>query len=242
MFNIQEKTRILSALQEGVIDLQGQFVLGSNYTFLAQLTYESAAFPVVYKPLRGERPLWDFPVKTLGKREAAAYLVSEALGWELVPPVVFRKKGPFGSGSCQLFVEHDPEYHYFRFSADERQRLRSTALFDLVINNADRKGGHILVGKDGHFWLIDHGICFHTEPKLRSVVWDFIGEPIPPTLLSDLDLFTVTLESKGPLYLSLRKLLRVSEINAMLDRTRRLLQNGAFPAPATRFAVPYPPI
>ena len=163
MLNILTKDQILTALQTGEIDLQGQFVLGSNYTFLARLTFESSSFPVVYKPLRGERPLWDFPIKTLGKREAAAFVVSEALGWDLVPPVVFRQKGPFGAGSCQLFVEHDPEYHYFRFSEDDHQRLRPAALFDLVINNADRKGGHILVGTDGHLWLIDHGICFHIE-------------------------------------------------------------------------------
>jgi uncharacterized repeat protein (TIGR03843 family) len=169
-------------------------------------------------------------------------MVSEALGWDLVPPVVFRKKGPFGSGSCQLFVEHDPEYHYFRFSGADRQRLRPTALFDLVINNADRKGGHILVGKDGHLWLIDHGICFHREPKLRSVVWDFIGESIPSALAADLELFAAALQDKGEVYLSLRNLLRVGEITAMLKRTRLLLKNGVFPPPATRYAMPYPPI
>jgi hypothetical protein len=192
--------------------------------------------------LRGERPLWDFPINTLGKREAAAYVVSEALGWDLVPPVVFRKKGPFGPGSCQLYVEHNPEYHYFRFSEEDRQRLRPTALFDLVINNADRKGGHILLGNDKRLWLIDHGICFHQEPKLRTVVWDFINEPIPTPLAADLEQFAVALETKSEAYFTLRKLLRVSEIIAMLNRTRRLLTACVFPAPATRFAVPYPPI
>jgi uncharacterized repeat protein (TIGR03843 family) len=242
MLNIPEKDQILTALQDGVIDLQGQFMLGSNYTFLAQLTHESQTFPVVYKPLRGERPLWDFPIKTLGKREAAAFMVSEALGWDLVPPVVFRKKGPFGAGSCQLFVEHDPEYHYFRFSEADHQRLRPTALFDLVINNADRKGGHILVGTDSHLWLIDHGICFHREHKLRTVVWDFINEPIPANLLLDLQRFAAGLHQKDETCLALRTLLKVGEINAMLSRVDFLLEHRFFPAPITRYAVPYPPI
>ena len=239
---LQDKNWILTALQTGEIDLQGQFMLGSNYTFLAQLSCDSTTFPVVYKPLRGERPLWDFPIKTLGKREAAAYVISEALGWDLVPPVVFRKKGPFGAGSCQLFVEHDPEYHYFRFSDSDHQRLRPTALFDLVINNADRKGGHILVDKNGHLWLIDHGICFHSEHKLRTVVWDFIDQPIPAALQADLEHLAARLQNKDDLYLSLRQLLRAGEINAMLNRILQLLEGGTFPAPITRYAIPYPPI
>ena len=242
MLNSPSKNQIITALQDGKIDLQGQFMLGSNYTFLAQLTYETSLFSVVYKPLKGERPLWDFPVKTLGKREAAAFVVSDALGWDLVPPVVYRKKGPFGSGSCQLFVEHDPEYHYFRFSEADHQRLRPTALFDLVINNADRKGGHILIGTDGHIWLIDHGICFHGDYKLRTVVWDFINEPVPADLLADLERFASGLRQKNETYLVLKKLIKVGEINAMLKRVDSLLEKKLYPAPITRYAVPYPPI
>jgi uncharacterized repeat protein (TIGR03843 family) len=242
MTSLVEKATILSALQAGAIDLQGQFMFGSNYTFFAQLVHESSTFPVVYKPLKGERPLWDFPANTLGKREVAAFVVSEALGWELVPPVVFRKKGPLGPGSLQLFIEHDPDYHYFHFSEEDHQRLRPAALFDLVINNADRKGGHILAGSDGHLWLIDHGICFHAENKLRTVVWDFRGESIPASLAADLEGFLKTLALKTELYKQLRSLLRVVEISAMIQRTELLLAEGIFPGPTSRFNFPYPPV
>jgi len=140
----------------------------------------------VYKPQKGEMPLWDFPEESLAARESAAYLVSEALGWELVPPTIMRPDGPFGPGSYQYFIPHDPEQHYFTFDEAIHKRLRPTALFDLIINNADRKGGHILLGEDGHIWLIDHGLCFHAQPKLRTVIWDFSGQPIESPLLDSL--------------------------------------------------------
>ncbi len=143
----------------------------------------------MYKPTRGERPLWDFPPASLAGREVAAYLVSEALGWRLVPPTIYRKKGPLGPGSLQAFVEHDPEYHYFTFNESDRQRLRPVALFDLLINNADRKGSHVLLDEQDHMWLIDHGVCFHVEDKIRTVIWDFAGEPFPDALCSDLTAF-----------------------------------------------------
>ncbi|MCE1253401.1 MAG: SCO1664 family protein [Anaerolineae bacterium] len=242
MINQLEKTAVLLALQSGEVDLQGQFLLGSNYTFLAGLVYEENTLPVVYKPTRGERPLWDFPLKSLSKREVAAFVVSEALGWDLVPPSVFRKKGPLGPGSLQLFVEHDPEYHYFRFSENERQRLRPAALFDLVINNADRKGGHVLMAPDGHLWLIDHGICFHVEDKLRTVIWDFSEEAIPETLLAEITRLMENLQNKTEPYEQLRRLLRVGEINAMIKRIQRILSVAVYPAPTSRFAFPYPPV
>ena len=180
---------ILTALQSGKILVKGEFLWGSNYTFLAQIEHAGENLAGVYKPTRGERPLWDFPVATLARREVAAYLVSEALGWRLVPPTVYRRDGPAGPGSLQLYVEHDPEYHYFNFSQEDIQRLRPVALFDLLINNADRKGSHILVDQDRHLWLIDHGICFHEEDKLRTVIWDFAGEPFPDELCSTLSDF-----------------------------------------------------
>ncbi len=242
MINLLDKTSVLSALQTGEIDLQGQFLLGSNYTFLAGLHHEDTTLPVVYKPTKGERPLWDFPPKTLSKREVAAFVVSEALGWDLVPPSVFRKKGPLGAGSLQLFIEHDPEYHYFRFSDADHQRLRSAALFDLVVNNADRKGGHILVDPQEHLWLIDHGICFHSEDKLRTVIWDFSGESIPDALLTDISRLMENLQNKAESYLQLRALLRVGEISALVKRIRRIMDVGVFPSPTSRFAFPYPPV
>ena len=242
MSTILDKTTLINILNLGKINLQGQFLFGSNFTFFAELVYETDTIPVVYKPRRGERPLWDFPVNTLGKREVAAYLISEFLGWDLVPPVVYRKRGPLGPGSLQLFIDHDPEYHFFKFSKTDRERLRPAALFDLVVNNADRKGGHILIGRDGHIWLIDHGICFNNENKLRTVIWDFIGQSIQPDWLFALDQMVNDLQTKGGLFISLRAYLRVSEINAIVRRTLKLLETGVFPSPSTRYPIPYPPV
>jgi len=236
------REQILQALREGKIDLQGQFLNSSNGTFLGVLTGAADALPVVYKPVRGERPLWDFPAGTLARREAAAFVVSEALGWELVPPTVFRRKGPFGPGSVQLFVEHDQEYHYFNFRPEDRERLRPVALFDVLVNNADRKGGHILCGQDGHLWLIDHGICFHVEDKLRTVVWDFVGQAIPQPLLADVQRLADGLTQPDGWLAGLNTLLRQSEIAALGQRARRLLESGVFPAPGAARAFPWPPV
>jgi hypothetical protein len=238
-----DKATILNALQKGDLQLQGQFLSGSNYTFMAEVRLEGLTLTAVYKPLRGEQPLWDFPAGTLAKREVAAFELSELLKWELVPPTIFRKKGPLGSGSLQQFVQSDPDYHYFKFTEEDRQRLRPVALFDLLINNADRKGGHILKGADGHLWLIDHGICFHIEDKLRTVVWDFAGEPIPPDLLSDLcRLISLEEQSQG-VTLCLSGWLRTSEISSLLARASRLSDQGIFPTPlGSRRSYPWPPV
>jgi uncharacterized repeat protein (TIGR03843 family) len=226
---------ILNALQNGILNVQGEFIWGSNYTFLANVIYEGQSIPAVYKPSRGERPLWDFPAHTLARREAAAYLVSQALGWDLVPPTVYRKKGPLGPGSLQLFVDHDPNYHYFVFSDEDRQRLRPVALFDLLINNADRKGSHILKSRDGHLWLIDHGVCFHAEVKLRTVIWDFVGEPIPPDLCSDVTAFVGKLRSGSENEFDLASLLgnylNMVEISALAERGEQLVVKGIYPSP-----------
>ena len=239
-----DKAHVITALQEGEILLQGQFLNSSNYTFLCDLVYAGETLRVVYKPLRGEQPLWDFPVRTLTRREAAAYVVSEALGWNLVPPTVYRRrKAPLGAGSVQLFMEHAPEYHYFRFSETDKQRLRPVVLFDLLINNADRKGGHVLKDQTGHLWVIDHGVCFNVEPKLRTVIWDFTGEEIPETLLEDAARLAEDLETGGGTHLALRPLLRVSEIRAVVRRARALIAAGEFPAPDPgRRSYPWPPV
>lgn len=239
---LPEKQRIRTALQKGKIRLQGQFLMGSNYTFLGELVHEDQVLKVVYKPTRGERPLWDFPDGTLAKREAAAYEISEALGWELVPPTVLRRSGPFGRGSAQLYIEHDPEYHYFKFSADDRQRLQPAAVFDILINNADRKGSHVLRAKDGHLWLIDHGVCFHVEPKLRTVIWDFAGQVIPAELVDGARRLLESLDAPDGLQSVLRSLLRASEINALRRRAQDLMDHPIFPSPAGRQAFPWPPV
>ncbi len=241
----EQKETVLKVLREGTLSLRGEFMWGSNYTFLVQVAHPERELQAVYKPTRGVRPLWDFASPSLARREVAAYLVSEMLGWELVPPTVYRKNGPLGAGSLQLYIEHDPEYHYFNFSEADRQRLRATALFDLLINNADRKGSHILLDPDRHIWLIDHGISFHAEPKLRTVVWDFAGEPIPSDLCHDLSRLVEQLKSgsDAEALASLAAYLSSTEINALLQRAERLISAGRYPNPdPDRRPYPWPPV
>ena len=238
-----EKPEVVKALQKGTIELQGQFLSGSNYTFLGQVSYGEECFQIVYKPVRGEQPLWDFPHGSLARREVAAYLISEALGGELVPPTIFRKDGPLGAGSVQQYIDHDPDDHYFNFDDKDRQRLRPVVVFDLILNNADRKGGHILRGSDDHLWLIDHGLCFHSEEKLRTVVWDFSGEAIPASLIEDLQRLIEALQEGSKLHSALQSCLRPGEINAVAARARRLIEMNKFPAPpASRRSYPWPPV
>jgi hypothetical protein len=238
-----EKTFILKALQKGELDLQGQFLNGSNYTFLVKLIFENMEMVTVYKPVEGEQPLWDFPAGSLAKREAAAFQISELLGWELVPPTIFRHKAPLGPGSLQYYIDHNPEDHYFNFSDKDKQRLRPVVVFDLIINNADRKGSHILRDTQDHLWLIDHGICFNSEDKLRTVVWDFCGEPVPEDLLNDLDSLIAMLETRLPETGTLRKLLSPAELVAIIKRAHRLIEKRVFPYPSkTSRPYPWPPI
>jgi uncharacterized repeat protein (TIGR03843 family) len=235
---------ILTTLQKGEITIKGEFLWGSNYTFLSEVVHAGVTLQAVYKPTRGERPLWDFPAATLARREVAAYTLSEALGWKIVPPTVFTRKGPVGPGSLQLFIEHDPEYHYFNFSDEDRQRLRPVVLFDILINNADRKGSHILLDPDKHIWLIDHGICFHVEDKLRTVVWDFAGEPLPADLCEQIRNMQEILGNKeNSLEKDLHKYLSSEEIAAIKERADRLVGSGTFPNPHTsRRFQPWPPL
>lgn len=227
-------------MQTGELTLEGQFTWGSNYTFLVRV---GAELEGVYKPVKGEQPLWDFPPETLAGREVAAYLLSEALGWKLVPPTVLRADGPFGPGSLQLRVPHDPELHYFTFEDSVRQQLRPAAVFDLLANNADRKGGHILLGEGGHLWLIDHGICFHEEPKLRTVIWDFAGEPIPAELLEPVRQLQPTLAVGGPLAEALAAYLSPAEVEALRQRAAALLAAPSFPhPPEDERYMPWPPV
>lgn len=230
-----------SLLEHGEISLTGQFVWGSNYTFLVEVNGDGGPLAAVYKPARGERPLWDFPSGTLASREVAAYLVSLALGWDLVPLTVLRPDGPAGPGSLQVFVDADPEHHYFTFSDEEKQRLRPVAAFDLLINNADRKGGHVLLSPGGHLWLIDHGVCFHEEEKLRTVIWDFAGEPIPREILKDVERLQTGLAPGGELEGKLQSLLAPGEIRALERRAAALLASRQFPAPSDdRRPYPWP--
>ncbi len=226
-----------TALQVGELELKGQFMLGSNYTFLISVHHEGREFPAVYKPSKGEQPLWDFPDSTLAIRELAAYIVSETLGFHFVPLTALRQNGPHGPGSLQQFIDYDPEYHYFTFTTADKERLRSVVLFDLLVNNADRKGSHVLIEKGTHkLWAIDHGICFHAENKLRTVLWDFAGQPIPDDLLA-------LLSRLNELPARLDGYLSSIELKALKDRARALLKTRLFPnPPKNRRATPWPPI
>ena len=222
-----------TVLQHGDLELKGQFTLGSNYTFLAEVTYQDKTYPAVYKPTRGEQPLWDFEESTLALREVAAYIVSESLGFHIVPFTTLREDGPYGAGSLQQYIEYDPEYHYFNFSSEDRALLKPVVLFDLLVNNADRKGGHVFFESDTHkLFAIDHGICFHEDDKLRTVLWDFDGQQIPDDLKSRLSLNASLLTDLEP-YLS------PSEISALCTRAEMIIKEELFPASRVT-AVPCP--
>jgi uncharacterized repeat protein (TIGR03843 family) len=229
--------QLRTAIQCGDYELKGQFTFGSNYTFLVTVRHEGEEYPAVYKPLRGEQPLWDFPENTLAGREVAAYLVSEALGFHIVPFTILRDDGPYGPGSLQQYIDYDPEYHYFSFSEEDKQLLKPVVLFDLLCNNADRKGSHVFFENATHkLYAIDHGICFHEDDKLRTVLWDFSGQKIPQDLLACLSLRRNLLTAIEP-YLS------PPEISALLARSEAIRKKGVFPRqPRDRRAMPWPPL
>jgi hypothetical protein len=235
--NPTDFTKLKNALTNGDFEIKGQFMLGSNYTFLVDVHHKGETYPAVYKPSRGEQPLWDFPSHTLAQREVAAYIVSECLGFHLVPFTALRKTGPHGAGSLQQYIEYDPEYHYFNFTDEDKELLKPVVLFDLLCNNADRKGGHVFFEEGTHkLFAIDHGICFHEDNKLRTVLWDFGGQKIPNDLLSRLSL--------GPSLLAdLEGYLSSHEISALLARAESIVKKGVFPRqPRDRYSVPWPPL
>ena len=225
----------IELLARGAVTIRGRMPWASNATFLAEIALDGETTLGVYKPERGERPLWDFP-PGLYKREVAAYHLSEALGWGLVPPTVCRD-GPYGEGSVQLFVPADFEQHYFtlREHAEHRDRLERICVFDLLANNADRKGGHCLAGDDGAIYAIDNGLTFHEEMKLRTVIWDFGGEPIPRALLDDVKRTLI-----GSLPRAVADLLDPREKKALVARARAVLKAGRFPEDTTGHRYPWP--
>lgn len=201
---------------------------GSNYTFLAALSHGAEPEALgVYKPRRGEAPLWDFPDGTLYRRERAAYLAAQALGWDFVPLTVIRD-GPEGIGSMQLFVEMEGSPYRPELTEAHRDQLACIALYDLITNNADRKAGHCLVGTGGKIWGIDHGLTFHTDPKLRSALWEFYQEPIPPELLVALRGFLDSAQRRGALQAELEDLLARAEVHGFFARAERIVEAGAY--------------
>ena len=234
-----DKQEQIEILTKGILEIKGQFLFGSNYSFLVSLSHKGSRLEAIYKPRKGEMPLWDFPPESLADREVAAYIISEALGWNLVPPTVIRRKADFGKGSLQVFIQHDPEENYFTFRDQLHERLHPVALFDLVINNADRKGSHVLLDENGKIWLIDHGLCFNTDPKLRTVIWDFASQEIPVNLLANIDTLNRDLSDKKPVFSSLEKHLKASEISAISHRIKSILDDPVFPEPDPKRR-PYP--
>ena len=230
-----DPARALDLLTRGEVTLKGRMPRSSNATFLAELALDGATALAVYKPERGERPLWDFP-PGLFRREIAAYLLSEALGWGLVPATAPRE-GPLGEGSLQLFVPADFHQHYFTLleQAEHRGTLQRICLFDLVINNADRKSGHCLYVPDDRIYAIDNGLTFHAESKLRTVIWDFGEEPIAAALLDD-----VRRVLDNGLPPALADLLDPDEQRALKRRARGLLRSGRFPVDPSGLRYPWP--
>jgi hypothetical protein len=230
------------ALTEGALEILGLLPRSSNYTFLARATAGEDEALVVYKPRRGEAPLWDFPDGTLCRREVAAYVVSRALGWPDVPPTVLRD-GPEGEGSVQLFVEFDPTQHYFTMADTRPDEFRPVAAFDLIVNNADRKSGHCLSATDdGRVFVVDHGVSFSVEPKLRTVIWEFAGEPIPSALRDDARRVAGELGDGGALREALVPLLAPDEIEATARRAQAVAGAERYPYPAGERPYPWPPV
>ena len=230
----------LEFLAHASLDVEGQLVSASNTTLYMRAEHDGVTAAAVYKPVAGERPLWDFPDGTLAEREVAAFTVSQASGWDIVPPTVLRD-GPFGRGMVQLWIDTDE-------SKDIRGLLRRTppecariALFDAAINNTDRKGGHLLPDAQGRLWGIDHGVSFNVDDKLRTVIWHFAGDPIPDEHLQTLARLRTAVD--GALGESLCKLLTVREVKRTRRRLEKLVVAGRYPEPSGDWPpVPWPPM
>ncbi len=223
------------AIDRGELEVEGRFVDASNATLFAHCLYEGLSIPVIYKPIAGERPLWDFPDGNLAQRERATYLLSEELGLDLVPYTIVRE-GPFGLGMVQEWIEISEEIDVIAVAQSKNSRIRLMALFDAIINNTDRKYGHILPITEEQIFGCDHGVTFHVDPKLRTVLWQFAGEPF-----TILEMQTLTQVLKVA-QLRLRDLISPAEMDALLLRVRALMVAGSFPFPSEDWpSIPWPP-
>ncbi|WP_345591386.1 SCO1664 family protein [Streptomyces marokkonensis] len=252
----------------GELTVRGRIRDASNAALYCTVTHEGLEAACVYKPVAGERPLWDFPDGDLARREVAAYEVSEATGWGLVPPTVLRD-GPYGEGMCQLWIETVPQTDLLALVEDEEpgpgwkavafaevgegrtallvhaddERLRRLAVLDAVINNADRKGGHLLPSAEERLYGIDHGVTFHAENKLRTLLWGWAGDPLTGEALAVLDALRQALTVDGPLAVRLGPLITPAELDATRARVEALLTAGKHPAPSGEWpAIPWPPV
>ena len=235
-----ERATRLSILRGGELRVLGLLPHASNYTFLAEVA--DGEVLAVYKPRRGESPLWDFPDGTLCQREVAAYLLASELGWPNVPPTELRD-GPHGEGAVQLYVSADPTANYFTLRDDERYRdeFLRIAAFDVVAGNGDRKAGHCLLAEDGTLWAVDHGLCFNARPVLRTVIWEFAGQPVPEPVVEDLRRVEAALR-EGTLRSDLLEHLESDEVDASADRAAALARTRRYPEPGPGRSVPWPPV
>ncbi|MGH9297301.1 MAG: SCO1664 family protein [Acidimicrobiales bacterium] len=217
----------LELLSAGAIEIEGRLPWSSNYSFLATVTLEDRSAGAVYKPGKGERPLWDFGTE-IYRREIAAYELSAAFGFDLVPETVLRLDGPLEHGSLQRFVDADFEQHYFTLLENEglHPRLRELAGLDLLLNNADRKSGHVLIDSSGSIWGIDNGLCFHPQPKLRTVIWEFAGEPVPDSVIA-----ACCEIAAGGVPARVAALLGEPECAGLARRAELIVRTARFPAP-----------
>jgi uncharacterized repeat protein (TIGR03843 family) len=262
------RTSAAVLLAEGELTVRGQVREASNAVLYCSVSYEGREAACVYKPVAGERPLWDFPDGTLAQREVAAYEVSEATGWGLVPPTVLRE-GPYGQGMCQLWIEGVPGSELLALvdgekagegwkavglaevgdgrtallvHADDR-RLRRIAVLDAVINNADRKGGHLLPAAEDRLYGIDHGVTFNVENKLRTLLWGWAGEPLTDEAVDVLKRLRDALGDGGELTAKLAPLITAAELDATRGRVAALLRTGRHPEPSGEWpAIPWPPV
>ncbi len=229
----------LHLLRAGELSIEGRLLDASNATLYCTTALDGVTATCVYKPVRGERPLWDFPDGTLAGREVSAYLVSEASGWDVVPPTVMRD-GPFGPGMCQLWVDVDESVDLSELARSDHQDLRRMSVFDAVVNNADRKGGHLLPRADGRVQGVDHGICFSTDDKLRTLLWQWRGAPLTDEAVEVLSRLRAELE--GPLGAGLGALLTRREVRRTVQRVDALLTSRCHPQPSNDWpAIPWPP-
>ena len=232
---LNPESNIVHALEHGDITIIGRMPHSSNATFLVAVQCDETSFQAIYKPLRGERPLWDFE-PGLHRREIAAYMLSQAMGINMVPPTMLRE-GPLGEGSLQHFIDADVEQHYFTIfeqREDLHDQLRAMCVFDIVANNTDRKAGHCLLGLDDKVWGIDHGVCFAADFKLRTVIWEFGGEPLPDHLRASIEPLIETIP------LNIATLLSSDEVSALQERVQWLCEGGAFPIDRSGSRYPWP--
>jgi hypothetical protein len=241
---LPDRDGILDILAEAAVEERAMLAAGSNYVFLLKLRHpEAGEGYAVYKPQRGEAPLSDFPDGTLYKREYAAYLLSEALGWRLVPPTIIRDEGlEAGVGALQLFVEHDPSQHFFTLKEGRELEMKRIALFDWLANNADRKGGHCLLAGDGRIWCIDQGLTFHSDNKLRTVIWDYAGAPVPDELADEVCRLGERLEADAFLRSEFQTLIAPQEYAKLLERIETIDRFRVYPHPPAYRPYPWPMI